>query len=138
VAAVVLGNAFIGKDALKWFKELRRPPMQIPLGASMGVAGLYYASIGTVLYRSASREDDRSYRLATVVLAGNELWNVALFGRRSTRAGFLGILAFTVPLALLQRSVSEDRVSTLALAPYTAWVVGYDIPWAYQLWRRNP
>jgi len=138
VAAAVLGNAFIGKDALTWFRELRRPPMQIPMGASMAVAGLYYISIGAVLRRSAEREDDTSYRLATAVLAGNELWNFALFGRRSTKAGFLGLLAFTVPVVLLQRSVADDRVSTLALAPYTAWVVGYDIPWTYQLWRRNP
>jgi tryptophan-rich sensory protein len=138
LAAAVLGNAFIGKDALTWFKELRRPPLQIPLGASVAVGGLYYASIGTVLYRSAAREDDTSYRLATVVLAGNELWNVALFGRRSTKAGFFGILVFAVPVALLQRAVATDRVSTLALAPYTAWVMAYDIPWAYQLWRRNP
>jgi len=29
-----------------------------------------------------------------VVLAGNELWNVGFFARRSIRAGFLGILAF--------------------------------------------
>lgn len=61
VAAAVLGNAFIGKDALTWFKELRRPPMQIPMGASMAVAGLYYVSIGTVLHRSAEREDSTSY-----------------------------------------------------------------------------
>lgn len=104
----------------------------------MAVAGFYYASIGTVLYRSAERGDGTSYRLAMAVLAGNELWNVALFGRRSTKAGFLGILAFTVPVVLLQSSVAEDRVSTLVLGPYTGWVVGYDIPWAYQLWRRNP
>lgn len=51
---------------------------------------------------------------------------MALFGRRSTRAGFVGILAFTVPLTLLQISVREDRASTLALSPYTAWVIGYD------------
>lgn len=138
VAAAVLGNAFIGEDALKWFSELRRPPMQIPMGASVAVAGLYYASIGTVLHRSAARTDVRSYRLALVVLAGNEVWNVALFGRRSTRAGFFGMLAFTVPVAMLQHAVKADSVSRLVLGPYTAWVVAYDIPWTYQLWRRNP
>ncbi len=25
----------------------------------------------------------------------------------------------------------------LVLAPYTAWVIGYDVPWAMQLWRLN-
>lgn len=138
VAAALLGNAFIGRDAMRWFEELRRPAMQLPMPGFMAVGGMYYVSIGTVLHRCAAREDRRAYQLALVVLAGNELWNVALFGRRSTKAGFLGILAFTVPLTLLQASVREDRASTLALSPYTAWVISYDIPWTYLLWRRNP
>ncbi len=102
------------------------------------VGGLYYLSIGTVLYRSARRGDHRSYRRALVVLAGNEAWNAVLFGRRSTRGASIGLLGFVVPVTLLQVSVRHDPVSTLALGPYTAWVVGYDIPWSYQLWRRNP
>lgn len=104
----------------------------------MAVGGLYYLAIGTVLHRSARRRDQRAYRLAVVVLGGNEVWNLLLFGRRNTRAAFLGILGFTVPVVLLQASVKEDLTSTLALAPYTAWVVGYDIPWSYLLWRLNP
>jgi benzodiazapine receptor len=112
--------------------------MQLPLREFMVVGGMYYVSIGTVLYRSAVRRDSRGYRLALLVLAGNEGWNVLLFGRRSTRGGFLGVLGFTVLVGLLQKAVRDDRVSTLALAPYTAWVVCYDIPWTYRLWRRNP
>ena len=137
VAAAVLGNAFVGRDAMSWFQELRKPAMQLPLPGFMAVAGMYYASIGTVLYRSAARQDHRAYRLAMLVLCGNELWNGVLFGRRSTRGGFFGMLAFTVPVSLLQLSVKEDKVSTLALGPYTAWVIGYDIPWTYLLWRYN-
>lgn len=51
---------------------------------------------------------------------------------------FLGILAFLPPLALLQTSVVNDRTSAVAVGTYTAWVVGYDIPWTYRLWRLNP
>jgi tryptophan-rich sensory protein len=138
VAAAVLGNAFIGADAMRWFRQLRRPAMQLPVPGFMAVGGLYYASIATVLHRSAATQNRRAYRLALVVLVGNELWNVALFGRRSPRAGFLGVLAFTVPLSLLQIAVRDDKVSLAALSPYTAWVIGYDIPWTYQLWRHNP
>ena len=137
VAAAVLGNVFIGSDAMRWFKQLRSPAMQLPLPGFMVVGGLYYASIATVLYRSAATDNQRAYRLALVVLAGNELWNVALFGRRSPRAGFLGILGFTVPLSLLQIAVRDDKMSLVALSPYTAWVIGDDIPWTYQLWRHN-
>lgn len=123
---------------MKWFHALRAPAIQLPLRGFLAAGGMYYLSIGTVLYRSAARRDHRAYGLALLVLAGNELWNVALFGRRSTRAAFLAVLGFTVPLSLLQLAVKNDRVSTLALSPYTAWVIGYDIPWTYLLWRRNP
>ena len=138
LAAAVLGNVFVGKDSLRWLEDLDKPRMQLPLPGFLAVGALYYAAIGTVLHRSAVRSDHRAYRLATIVLAANETWNVILFGRRSTRGAFLGVLAFTVPLSLLQLSVSEDRLSTIALTPYTAWVIGYDIPWTYLLWRRNP
>ena len=138
VAAAVLGNAFVGKDALRWLDGLQKPRMHLPLPGFLTVGALYYVAIGTVLHRSAVRSDDRAYRLAATVLVANETWNVILFGRRSTRGAFLGVIGFTVPLALLQVSVREDRLSTIALTPYTAWVIGYDIPWTYLLWRRNP
>jgi tryptophan-rich sensory protein len=38
----------------------------------------------------------------------------------------------------LRRQVADDRTAALVLAPYTAWVLGYDIPWTYRLWRLNP
>ena len=47
-------------------------------------------------------------------------------------------LIFALSLAALQRTVRDDRVATLALAPYTVWVLVYDIPWSYRLWRLNP
>jgi translocator protein len=138
VAAAVLGNLFVGRDALRWLEGLQKPRMQLPLPGFLIVGTLYYVAIGTVLHRSAVRSDHRAYRLAAVVLVANETWNVVLFGRRSTRGAFLGVLGFTVPLSLLQLSVRDDRLSTVALSPYTAWVIGYDIPWTYLLWRRNP
>jgi tryptophan-rich sensory protein len=136
-AAAVLGNAFVGREALAWFRNLRRPRMQLPMAGFFTVGALYYGIMGVVLRRSLLRDDPRSYRLALVVLAANELWNAALFGRRSTRAGFLGILAFLMPLGLLQASVARDRVSAATLGAYTAYVVAYDVPWAYRLWRLN-
>lgn len=71
-------------------------------------------------------------------LAGNELWNAAFFGRRSAKAGFVGLLVFALPVVALQRQVADDRTSALVLAQYTAWVLGYDdVPWTYRLWRMN-
>ena len=136
-AAAVLGNAFIGRDSMAWFSALRRPAMQLPMPGFYVVGAAYYALMGIVVHRSVNRRDRRSYRLAMVVLAGNEMWNALLFGRRSARDGFLGIIAFLVPLGLLQASVAKDRPSRAALSPYVAWVVFYDLPWTYQLWRLN-
>lgn len=72
-----------------------------------------------------------------LVLAGNEIWNAAFFGRRSPRNGFVGIVAFLGPLLALQRAVSSDRPSLVALTPCTLWVIGYDVPWTYRLWQLN-
>jgi len=137
-AAAVFGNAFVGGKSMEWFSALRRPAMQLPMPGFYAVGVIYYAVIGIVVHRSVIQRDGQSYGLAMVVLGGNELWNVLLFGLRSPRAAFLGILAFLIPLSLLQFSVSRDRLSRAALAPYTAWVVCYDLPWTYQLWRLNP
>ena len=137
VAAAVLGNAFVGRESLTWFADLRRPRMQVPMPAFYAVGAAYYGVMGTVLHRADARGDREAYRLGLVVLAGNELWNAAFFGRRSTATGFLGLLVFGVPVVALQRREADDRTSALVLAPYTAWVLGYDIPWTYRLWRLN-
>jgi benzodiazapine receptor len=138
LAAAVLGNAFVGREALRWFGQLHKPRMQLPLPAFLATGAVYYLQLGWVLHR-ARLHDDRAVRnRALLVLAGNELWNAAFFGRRSPRAGFLGVLVFLGPLLALQKSVTADPPSLIALTPYTLWVVIYDIPWTYQLWRLNP
>ena len=138
LAAAVVGNAFIGRDALRWFRQLRQPRHQLPLPAFGVVGAIYYVQLGTVLYRAYLNNDSVVRRRALIVLAGNELWNVAFIGRRSPRNGFAGTLIFLIPLLALQRSVASDVPSVIALTPYTLWVVGYDVPWSYRLWRLNP
>ena len=136
--AAVAGNAFIGKPAMTWFRGLTAPRWQLPLPAFLGVGAVYYGVVGYVLARSLDRRDARSAAWSLAVLAGNEAWNGVFFGRRSARAGFVGLCAFVVPLLALQRSVAGDARSRNALAPYTAYVLVYDLPWTYRLWRLNP
>ncbi len=120
VAAAVLGNAFVGRDALRWFAELRKPRMPLPLPAFLAAGAVYYLQLGWVLHR-AHRNGDRAVRnRALLVLAGNELWNAAFFGRRSPGAGFLGVLAFLGPLLALQKSVALDPPSVIAPDPVHA------------------
>lgn len=137
-AAAVAGNAFVGRTAMDWFRGLTAPRWQLPLPAFLVVGALYYGVIGHVLARSIDRRDARSTVWSLVVLVGNEAWNGVFFGRRSAGAGFVGLCAFTVPLLALQRSVAGDARSRHALAPYTAYVLLYDLPWTYRLWRSNP
>jgi translocator protein len=122
---------------LRWFGQLRKPGMQLPLPAFLVVGAVYYLQLGWVLYRARLRGDRAVRNRALLVLAGNELWNAAFLGRRSPRAGFFGVLIFLGPLLALQKSVTADPPSLIVLTPYTLWVVGYDIPWTYQLWRLN-
>jgi len=137
VAAAIAGNAFVGKEAMTWFRELRAPRWQLPLPAFVGSAAVYYGIIGYVLARSIDRRDARSTAWGLAVLVCNEAWNVAFFGRRSARAGLVGMGVFVVPLVGLQRSVAGDGRARNALAPYTAYVLVYDLPWIYRLWRLN-
>ncbi len=123
---------------MTWFRGLTAPRWQLPLPAFLGVGALYYGVIGYVLARSIDRRDAGSTAWSLAVLAGNEAWNGAFFGRRSARAGLGSLGAFAVPLLALQRSVAEDAPSRRALAPYTAYVLLYDVPWMYRLWRLNP
>lgn len=138
LAAAALGNAFVKREDVAWLTQLKHPRMQISLPAFFVVGGLYYVCIGTIVHRSLVRGDQRAHRLALAVLAGNELWNLAFFGRHSTRAGFVGLLGFSIPVCLLQAVLIRDRPAALIFSPYTAWVLCYDLPWTYQLWRLNP
>ena len=137
-AAAVAGNAFIGKEAMAWFRGLTAPRWQLPFPGFLLVGAVYYAILGYVLARSIDRRDLPSTAGSAAVLLGNEAWNGIFFGRRSIRGALVGLCAFLVPLVALQRSLREDTRSRWALAPYTAYVLVYDLPWIYRLWRLNP
>ncbi len=137
-AAAVLGNLFVGKEALAWFRGLRAPRGQLPMPGFLGVAAAYYLIMGYVLARAVDRRDPTAIKWAATVLIGNEAWNGLLFGLRSPRAAYFGLLAFLIPLATLQRLVWSDQRSRWVLLPYTAYVTVYDVAWAYRLWRLNP
>ena len=136
-AAAVAGNGLVGRESLAWFRSLHRPRGMPSMPVFMAVGGAYYVLIGTVLYRSMRRRDRRATRLAVAVLVLNEAWNAAFFGRRSTRNGFLGTVAFCLPLGALQAAVRHDAASRRLVATYGGWVA-YDLWWSHRLWRLNP
>ncbi|MDQ6747526.1 MAG: tryptophan-rich sensory protein [Candidatus Dormibacteraeota bacterium] len=122
---------------MSWFRDLDRPRWQLPMPGFLGVGAAYYGIVGYVLARALDRRDTKSSGWAVTVLVANEAWNALLFGRRSPRAAFVGVLGFLVPLAALQRSIWSDQRSRSTLLPYTAYVALYDLPWSYRLWRLN-
>ncbi len=120
---------------MSWFRHLKQPRWQLPLPGFILVGATYYGVVGCVFARALHRKDTKATRWAVTVLVANEAWNARLFGRRSPGAAFAGLLGFLVPLAVLQRSVWSDRPSRWTLLRYTAWVIVYDLPWSYRLWR---
>lgn len=106
----------------------------------MGLA--YYAGGAAVLYGILVYVNDRRGKIASltliiIVMSLNELWNYLFFGLRSTLAGFLGIVAFLMPLtALLLVLRKYDGLSARLVTTCYLWVL-YDLAWTYQLWRLN-
>jgi tryptophan-rich sensory protein len=136
VVAATVGNLLIPKPALAWFRGLSWPRWLVPYPVFIAVGIAYYLMIATVLYRALDRSDTSATVWALVVIVANEAWNAIFFGLRSTLGGFIGIVAFTAPLAVLLTAVVEDDLSVVLLAGYAAWV-GYDVAWTFALWRRN-
>ncbi len=60
-----------------------------------------------------------------IVMLYNELWNIVLFRWQN-------------PLLLLQVILLlVEPISGLLMLIYVLWVVLYDIPWSYALWKLN-
>jgi len=52
--------------------------------------------------------------------------------------GFLGVLAFLAPLLILQMILLlVESISAFLMFTYVLWVILYDIPWSYTLWKLN-
>jgi tryptophan-rich sensory protein len=71
------------------------------------------------------------------MMAANEGWNYLLFRRRSTRASLVGMIGFALITVVLYRVLRRlDQPTARMLLPYLIWL-GYDLVWAYELWRLN-
>ena len=148
-ATICIGMALLGGilagDALKsWYPRLAKPWFQVPLWAFIGVGIIGYFMDGIILYRLLAYVPSGSGKVISVsmmliVMLYNELWNGAFFRLRSTFVGFVGVVAFLVPLAMLQIALAlNESTSAWLLLVYVVWVLLYDVPWAYALWRLNP
>ena len=69
-AAAVLGNVFVGKEALSWFRGLRPPRFQLPMPGFVSVAAAYYVIMAVVLARGIDRRDAGAIAWAVAVWPG--------------------------------------------------------------------
>ena len=140
----IAGGLLTGNQLTQWFVTLHKPRLQLPLWGFVCV-GLYgYLVDSVITYRLLTVVPEQTTRIIAltaliVVMLYNELWNIILFRWHNTFASFLGVLIFLIPLIILQVTlVLVDSVSAWLVFVYLLWVIGYDIPWAYRLWRLNP
>jgi tryptophan-rich sensory protein len=144
VAMAVLGTILAGSALREWFAQLKTPRWQLPMWAFITVGAVVYVLDAVILYRLLTLVQDADARVVAltalvVVMLYNELWNYAFIGLRSTYAGLVGVLGFLAPLAVLQVALAVyERTSGLLFLVYVVWVVAYDVPWSYTLWRLNP
>ena len=142
VGFAVLGGAVTGDSLTTWYPSLRKSKLVLPLWAFLPVAMLYYLMCGRILFRlvarvAPSRDQRRALALLLTMMTANEGWNYLLFGRQSTREGLWGMLGFvSLTIGLFRVLYQVDQPSAALLRPYLVWL-GYDVVYAFELWRLN-
>ena len=143
VLMAVLGTALAGNAVKTWYPTLAKGRIEIPL-TLFGIVGLvcyvFEAIVGYRLLEGLDATPTVALVLVAliVVMLYNELWNAALFRLRSPFAALIALLGFLAPLAILLVGCAlVDTPSLVLMSLYAAWVVGYDLPWIYGLWRAN-
>ena len=142
---VAIFEGFLTGDSLTtWYPGLRKPDWHIPLWAFVIVGVLVYVINGFVAYRVLTEVPSREDQLVAltalvVVMVLNTLWNYAFLEYQSTLIGFLGVVGFLGPLLVLQTALfAYDTVAAWTYIAYTLWVIAYDLPLFYVMWRLNP
>ena len=139
----VLGTVLAGNAVKTWYPTLAKGRIEIPLAVFAFVGLVFYVVQAIVGYRlleglEGSQTTALTLFALVVVMLYNELWNGALFRLHSPFAGFVALLGFLAPLAILLVGCALVDVPSLVLmGAYAAWVIGYDVPWIYGLWRAN-
>ena len=143
VAMAILGTVLAGDAVRTWYPTLRKTRIDIPLTLFALVGGITYIAEAIVGYRLLERLGTTPSAglvlvALVVVMVYNECWNAALFRLRSPFAALVALFGFLAPLViLLIGCVLVDLPSAVLIGLYALWVVCYDIPWMYGLWRLN-
>jgi tryptophan-rich sensory protein len=143
VALMIAAEGLLsGPGLLAWLNSLKKPRLYPPLWVWMLVALSTYLLQGVIAYRLlttlAGSVSYFAFAALAATMAGNVVYNVALARQRDPRLTFIGILWFLAPLLVLQVLLLEADPAAGALnLVYLAWVLGFDLPIMYRLWRLN-
>jgi tryptophan-rich sensory protein len=145
VVGVVILEALLTTEGIKtWYPTLKKPKWLIPMWGWAIVAVVAYLIDGYVAYRVLTSVPSREgvtvcLTALAVLMVFNALFNYPLFKYRDPRLGFLGVISFLAPLIVLQVALFVyEPVAAWTHMIYAVWVVAYDLPAMYQLWKLNP
>ena len=144
---IILTIATIGVllagDAMEtWYPTLEMPWLNIPVWAFIPVQILYYLICGIIIYRilkyvTPNRQRNISLALLLTMMISAELWNFPFLGLRSTFAGWVGMILFTMmAIGVYVHLRRAERYSAHIMIPYLVWLVVDNI-WIFELWRVN-
>jgi len=140
---MALTEILLGTKGLAWYADIEKPTWHLPMSGWALVVILVYLLNGFIAFRLLSvplRTGERVIGLVSlvIVMLFNSIWTYAFLASENTLVGVLGLIAYLAPLSILQTSLwFYDRKSAVFLMPYFAWVVLYDIPLYYAIWRLN-
>jgi len=143
ISFAIAGSLLVGNSLKSWYPILKKPRFQIPIICFALVGFVVYIIDAVIFYRLITFLQNPQGKIISItalllVMAFNEGWNIAFFQLQNTLVGFLGIIAFLAPLTILQVTLFQyDSFSATLLLPYCIWVILYDLPWTYSLWKLN-
>ena len=138
----IIGVLLAGDAMETWYPSLETPWLNIPIWVFIPVQILYYVICAIIIYRilkyvMPNRQRNISLALLLTMMISAELWNFLFLGLRSTFAGWVGMILFTmmaiVVYAYLRRA---ERNSSRIMIPYLVWLV-LDNIWIFELWLAN-
>lgn len=141
-AAGALGSVVTRPNIPTWYAGLAKPGFTPPNWAFAPAWTFLYVLMAYAAWRVLSlpaRTAGRSGALAAffVQLALNAGWSCAFFGLQNPLAGMIVIALLLGAIVLtIRRFGALDRVASLLLVPYLAWVA-YASALNFEVWRLN-
>ena len=138
----IIGVLLAGDTMQIWYPTLEMPWLNIPLWVFIPIQILYYLICGIIIYRilkhvTPSRQQNISLALLLTMMICAELWNYLFLGLRSTFAGMVGMILFTIITIMVYIHLRRaERYSSRIMIPYLVWLAVDNI-WIFELWRVN-